>query len=132
MGFFLICGLCFNLFVRQGFVATSPVLLQANLSDQNKKILPTSSNIVRIALGEAHSLILDSAGTVFSFGLGDNGQLGIGEWKKSTNSTSRHSIHKIKSLTGIPIASVCAASLFSAALSQSGQVSKIKLIPSID
>lgn len=35
--------------------------------------------IEQVALGEAHSLILDNTGQVYSFGWGELGQLGIGE-----------------------------------------------------
>jgi alpha-tubulin suppressor-like RCC1 family protein len=52
-----------------GFVVASP-----------KKVSYFSDSgltINQVSLGEAHSLVLDSNGSVYSFGWGDLGQLGI-------------------------------------------------------
>ncbi len=54
-----------------GFVVLSP-----------KKVEYFSERkVVQIALGEAHTLVLDKEGRVFSFGWGELGQLGISDLK---------------------------------------------------
>ena len=41
------------------------------------KAMPSLKSVKQIALGEAHTLVLDTAGTVYTFGWNEFGQLGV-------------------------------------------------------
>src|SRR5579885_1007696 len=48
-------------------------------------LIPNLENIIQVSVGEAHSLILDDQGRVWSFGCDDSGQLGLGDENKNRN-----------------------------------------------
>ncbi len=76
-------------------------------------LIPGLSNIVQIACGHMHSLVLDNNGNVYSFGSNGRGELGLGD--KHT----RFSPHIIPTLTDIVQISASEHSLF---LNKYGQV----------
>ncbi|XP_055315048.1 probable E3 ubiquitin-protein ligase HERC4 isoform X2 [Sitodiplosis mosellana] len=76
-----------------------------------------TKNIVQIACGDHHNLALTNEGELWSWGLNNYGQLGIGNaMKKVTNPM------KITSLDGIPIAFIACGGYHSFAISKSGAV----------
>lgn len=73
------------------------------------------------ACGEAHTLLLDTLGTVYSFGWAEDGQLGITDEKISSEFMSKE-INIIDSLSEKEIIQISAGSNFSICLSQEGKV----------
>ena len=73
-----------------------------------------------VACGEAHSLVLDSNGTVYSFGLGQQGQLGI--CKELLNTRMNSGINALESLKEVRVTRISSGSLFSGCLSDQGEV----------
>lgn len=65
----------------------------------------------QVALGEAHSLVLDNKGNIYSFGWGELGQLGI------ENSDPDKLIHAVPLKNCVKIA---AGAVFSLALTETG------------
>jgi alpha-tubulin suppressor-like RCC1 family protein len=94
-----------------GFVALEPVLMSG--------IKCAGVKVKGLACGEAHSLILDSDGKVYSFGWGDDGQLGVKESSPSLNFIKNVNI--VEDLQ-VKIAKVSAGAIFSACLSECGKV----------
>ena len=94
-----------------GFVALIPM----KISELKK----TGIKIKGLACGEAHTLLLDSEGTVYSFGWGDDGQLGVEEINSELCL-----IKNINLVPGLPakVSKVAAGAIFSACLSDRGQV----------
>ena len=70
-------------------------------------------------MGEAHSLALDQAGTLFSFGWGQLGQLGISKQKAEAGAFM---INQVGFLSQIGLKKVVAGANFSAGLTQDGRL----------
>jgi hypothetical protein len=98
---------------EMGYVALKPVLVK-EFSRTNKKLRG-------VACGEAHTLVLDSEGTVYAFGWAEDGQLGLPK-TELRNTIMTSSIRKVKALAGQRVVKVSAGSIFSACLDDSGQV----------
>lgn len=94
-----------------GFVALHPM----KLTEFKKHGI----KIRGLACGEAHTLLLDSEGTVYSFGWGDDGQLGVDEVD-----TELSLIKNVNVVAGLPsrVVKVAAGAVFSACISEGGQV----------
>lgn len=77
-------------------------------------------NIKAVACGEAHTLMLDSEGKVYSCGWGEDGQLGLGEYDTQGSFLDKN----INCITSLPakIVKISAGSTFSACLSDLGKV----------
>lgn len=77
--------------------------------------------IVSGACGEAHTLLLDADGKVYSFGWGEDGQLGISRHllSKAMISTEPNVLQALLALTVIKVK---AGNLFSACLTNQGEV----------
>lgn len=72
-----------------------------------------------VACGEAHTLVLDSAGSVYAFGWAEDGQLGLPDSAISEGKMTT----KVERIEGIPKAvKVAAGSLFSLILTDTGNV----------
>lgn len=74
-----------------------------------------------IACGEAHTLVLDSEGTVYAFGWAEDGQLGL-PVDDLADGQMTHKVKDIRALHQTKIIKISAGSLFSTALTESGQV----------
>mmetsp|Transcript_10943 Transcript_10943/g.21404 ORF Transcript_10943/g.21404 Transcript_10943/m.21404 type:complete len:822 (-) Transcript_10943:56-2521(-) len=96
-----------------GYVALRPMLVD--------DFYRTGKKIKSVACGEAHTLVLDSEGTIYAFGWAEDGQLGLSEGELK-NSIMTASIRKVRSLARHRIIKVSAGSIFSACLNDSGQV----------
>lgn len=81
-------------------------------------VLPPKTLVRQVACGEAHSLVLTVAGSIYSFGDGSRGALGLG----STNSTVVPVLVDTGDLRALPIRGIDAGSHHSLALSASGEV----------
>ena len=57
------------------------------------KVLPTLTSVKQIALGEAHTLVLDTSGSVHTFGWNEFGQLGV-----PVNTATSFKVHTLKRL----------------------------------
>ncbi|CAG9327461.1 unnamed protein product [Blepharisma stoltei] len=77
--------------------------------------------IKAIACGEAHTLALDTNGKVFAFGWGEDGQLGISR-DELTNQSMSKEITLISALDSLNIVKISAGSIFSACLTETGQI----------
>ncbi|XP_074084239.1 putative E3 ubiquitin-protein ligase HERC6 isoform X2 [Macrotis lagotis] len=73
--------------------------------------------VVFVSCGKEHSLAISKTGSVFSWGAGSEGQLGIGEFKKQNFIPK-----KIEDLSGIKIIQVSCGHYHSIALAQDGRV----------
>ena len=70
------------------------------------------------ACGEAHTLIVDEDGNVFSFGWGEDGQLGI----SNTEGAKYNGITKIEFFFESSVIKVAAGQIFSACLTEKGDI----------
>lgn len=95
-----------------GFVSLNPVKIQ-DLAQENVFIKS-------VACGEAHTLLLDSEGKIYSFGWGDDGQLGLGD-RDSTSSLTMKNMNIMKSFP-YKILKISAGAIFSACVDEIGQV----------
>jgi hypothetical protein len=98
---------------EMGYVALKPFLV--------KEFSRTNKKLKGVACGEAHTLVLDSEGTVYAFGWAEDGQLGLPR-TELRNSIMTSSIRKVKALAGQRVIKVSAGSIFSACLDDAGQV----------
>ena len=81
----------------------------------------TGKRVKSVACGEAHTLVLDSQGTVYSFGWAEDGQLGLpASWLKDKYMS--FGPKQIVYLKHKKISKISAGSIFSVALSTSGEV----------
>ena len=90
-----------------GYAALMPIKL--------KKLSKSGISIKGIACGEAHTLLLDSGGKIYSFGWGEDGQLGYED-------TSSQGDLKIIDSMPFKVVKIAAGSVFSACLTDMGQV----------
>jgi len=72
--------------------------------------------VVAAACGAGHTMICTRDGTVLSWGLGTNGQLGHGRWR------NRFSPSRLKFLSGISVSVIACGSWHSAAVTTTGQL----------
>lgn len=72
----------------------------------------------QVACGESHSLVLTVAGSIFAFGDGSHGALGLG----STASTSQPTLVDTGQIRAIPLRAIAAGAQHSLALTLSGDV----------
>jgi alpha-tubulin suppressor-like RCC1 family protein len=79
--------------------------------------IPTATTIVAIAAGGTHSMALDSAGSIWTWGGNVYGQLGVG----STTATGGLAPQKL-TVSGVTFLAIAAGAHFSAALDASGNV----------
>ncbi|OMJ91855.1 hypothetical protein SteCoe_5531 [Stentor coeruleus] len=95
-----------------GFVALNPVKIHDLVEEQ--------VFIKSVACGEAHTLLLDSEGKVYSFGWGDDGQLGF----DNMDSTSLLFMKNMNIVKPLPfkVMKISAGSVFSACVDEIGQV----------
>ena len=94
-----------------GYLALSPLELE--------EFSRWRRSVHGVACGEAHTLVLDSAGSVYAFGWAEDGQLGLPDTAISEGMMTT----KIERIDGIPKAvKVAAGSLFSAILTETGNV----------
>jgi alpha-tubulin suppressor-like RCC1 family protein len=94
-----------------GYLALSPLELE--------EFSRWRRSVHGVACGEAHTLVLDSAGSVYAFGWAEDGQLGLPDTAISEGMMTT----KIERIDGIPKAvKVTAGSLFSAILTETGNV----------
>ena len=95
-----------------GAVALSPVLLQ--------ELVEQRISVKAVACGEAHTLVLDSEGKVYSCGWAEDGQLGLGDLDMQSSFLNKN----INVIPGLPqrIVKISAGSTFSACVSENGQV----------
>ncbi|OMJ90715.1 hypothetical protein SteCoe_6891 [Stentor coeruleus] len=95
-----------------GFVSLSPIKID--------DLIDNSIVIKGLACGEAHTLLLDSEGRIYSFGWGDDGQLGI----ENDISMSSFVLKNMNIIQSIPlkVVKVSAGCLFSACIDEIGQV----------
>jgi X-linked retinitis pigmentosa GTPase regulator len=98
---------------EMGYVALRPTLVE----EFNR----TKKKLRGVACGEAHTLVLDSEGSVYAFGWAEDGQLGL-QKTELKNSIMTSSVRKISALIRHRIIKVSAGSIFSAALDDAGQV----------
>lgn len=96
-------------FERNGFVIKKPTLVQYFYEIQ----------VTQIALGEAHTIVLDKTGKVYSFGWNALGQLGV---KAKTNGLPSFEITVLKFSESNPVQQISAGSVYSLALTQNGQL----------
>lgn len=96
-----------------GYVALRPMLVE--------DFYRSGKKLKGVACGEAHTLALDSEGTVYAFGWAEDGQLGIFE-NELKNSVMTASVRQVKALAKLRVVKVSAGSIFSACLTDSGQV----------
>lgn len=92
-----------------GYVALSPIEIELFKGETR-----------RIALGEAHTLVLNNRGEVFSSGWNQNGQCGKDKFTEKTDPSGL--FEKIRELQKYDIMSIGAGSLFSCAINSKGQV----------
>ncbi|CDW84371.1 UNKNOWN [Stylonychia lemnae] len=76
-----------------------------------------SKRIKQVALGEAHTIVLDHEGQVYSFGWGEHGQLGV-KISETSQDNQQFTINKIQFFERFPCIKICAGSVFSAALTE--------------
>ncbi len=94
-------------------VSLTPISVQQN--QPNHSEITNDSCILRVALGEAHSLFLDHTGAIFGCGWSEYGQ--------TPASKGEALKFRIKRITGIPKSkAITAGSLFSGAITCDGQV----------
>lgn len=95
-----------------GYVALRPLKLK-EFSRQGVKIKS-------VACGEAHSLMLDSDGKVYSFGWDEDGQLGIDESGLQDSIASK----SLKRVEGIPekVIKISSGCIFSTCLTETGEI----------
>jgi alpha-tubulin suppressor-like RCC1 family protein len=93
---------------EHGYVALKPIKLQY-----------FSKKIKGGACGEAHTLVIDDTGSVYSFGWGEDGQLGIGPEGETLKFKD---ISKIDFDFGSFVIKVAAGHIFSACLTEKGEV----------
>ncbi|CAG9311797.1 unnamed protein product [Blepharisma stoltei] len=96
-----------------GYVALRPL--------RNDYFFKNDIKVKGIACGEAHTLVLDSSGAVYSFGWAEFGQLGL-PLNEVKNSSMANTCKKILALKNQKIIKIGAGSIFSAALSEYGQL----------
>lgn len=90
----------------KGYVSLKPSLINKMQGD-----------VRRIALGEAHTLVLDKDGILYAAGWGQHGQLGLG-----AKVIDAEEFEIIKALTTTTVCAIGAGSLFSAAIDNLGKV----------
>jgi alpha-tubulin suppressor-like RCC1 family protein len=95
-----------------GFVALNPVKIQVLAEEQ--------VFIKTVACGEAHTLLLDSEGKIYSFGWGDDGQLGTDN-QDSMSSFTMKNMNIVKSFP-YKVLKISAGAIFSACVDEIGQV----------
>lgn len=96
-----------------GYVALRPMLVEG--------IHRTGRKLKGVACGEAHTLALDSEGTVYAFGWAEDGQLGL-SGSDLKNSVMTASVRNVRALARQRVIKVSAGSIFSACLNDAGQV----------
>ncbi|CAG9316538.1 unnamed protein product [Blepharisma stoltei] len=96
-----------------GYRALNPLRVEFFYRNHNK--------IRGIACGEAHTLAFDSEGNIYAFGWAEDGQLGLPSNELKRNMKTKN-IKQIKSLAEQRIIKVGAGAIFSAALSDEGQL----------
>jgi alpha-tubulin suppressor-like RCC1 family protein len=79
----------------------------------------SDENIVAIAAGRHHSIVLANGGKVYATGLNSRGQLGLGDYGIETN---RDTFTEVSDLNGKNITALAAGSLHSLALGSDGKV----------
>ncbi|XP_065221289.1 probable E3 ubiquitin-protein ligase HERC4 isoform X2 [Planococcus citri] len=86
------------------------------------KIIKTlaTKNVVQVSCGYKHCLALTNDGTLYSWGLNDNGQLGLGLSIKNVGLVSQPNV--VKALNGVPIAFIACGGYHSFAISKTGVV----------
>lgn len=94
-----------------GFVALEPVLLE--------ELRNLGIKVKALACGEAHTLLLDSEGTLMAFGWSDDGQLGTGK-SESTVKVIKN-VEVVEGVEG-KIVKIAAGAIFSACVTDEGQV----------
>lgn len=73
-----------------------------------------------VSCGEAHTVALDSEGHLYAFGWGAYGQLGLGAWDAKQKRAEK--VRKIKGLADVKVMSIACGLLFSACVTEMGQV----------
>ena len=76
-----------------------------------KRVDYFGNNIKQVSLGEAHTVALDTKGSVFSFGWGELGQLGVKFSEKD-----RFAIHRLPLFDRLPCRKVSVGAVFSMVL----------------
>lgn len=89
--------------------------VERNAVPQRVKAL-TGTRVVAVACGRTHSVALDSAGQVYSWGSGDDGVLGHGDTQ------SRAAPTRCAQLAAVHVASVACGSRHTLALSDKGEL----------
>lgn len=96
-----------------GYVAFVPQRVE---SFRKKRV-----KVKAVACGEAHTLVLDADGKVFAFGWAEDGQLGLPP-EDIADGQMTHKVREIRALRQSKIVKISSGALFSAALTESGQV----------
>ena len=73
-------------------------------------------HISAVAAGAEHSLVLTTTGALYSFGEGENGSLGHGDWN------NQHTPKLVEALQGVRVVAVAANAMASLALGEAGEV----------
>ena len=95
-----------------GYVALQPVSL--------KECSKLGIYVKSVACGEAHTLVLDSYGKVYSFGWAEDGQLGLND-ECLQDSVMSKNMSLVRSMT-FKVVKIAAGCLFSACLTEEGLV----------
>ena len=94
-----------------GLLALEPVLLD--------ELRSLGVKVRALACGEAHTLLLDSEGSLLAFGWNDDGQLGLGDG--ASNGKVLKNVDFVEGVKG-KIGKIAAGAIFSACLTEEGQV----------
>lgn len=95
-----------------GNVQSTPTLLSYFVNQKRK--------VKQIATGEAHTIVLDDLGHVYTFGWGELGQLGVAELLGKSDADGK--INRLELFTKLKCTKIAAGSVSSAALTTAGHV----------